>query len=97
MNREVHVRFWESLGVRFPWATQLGRGWTSGLIADARRVVLDSDEITCATTPDVPACEDEATLALVQNLHSSGVIAKVERYPTLARLIAVEAVRCLAE
>ena len=23
MNREVHVRFWESLGVRFPWATQL--------------------------------------------------------------------------
>lgn len=24
MNREVHVRFWEGLGVRFPWATQLG-------------------------------------------------------------------------
>ena len=23
MNREVHVRFWEGLGVRFPWATQL--------------------------------------------------------------------------
>ena len=23
MNREIHVRFWESLGVRFPWATQL--------------------------------------------------------------------------
>jgi hypothetical protein len=21
MNREIHVRFWESLGVRFPWAT----------------------------------------------------------------------------
>ena len=26
MNREVHVRFWESLGVRFPWATQLVGG-----------------------------------------------------------------------
>ena len=25
MNREIHVRFWEGLGVRFPWATQLGR------------------------------------------------------------------------
>ena len=24
MNREVHVRFWEGLGVRFPRATQLG-------------------------------------------------------------------------
>jgi hypothetical protein len=23
MNREVHVRFWEGLAVRFPWATQL--------------------------------------------------------------------------
>ena len=23
MNREVHVRFWESAGVRFPRATQL--------------------------------------------------------------------------
>jgi hypothetical protein len=23
MNREVHVRFWEGLGVRFPRATQL--------------------------------------------------------------------------
>ena len=21
MNREIHVRFWESLGVQFPWAT----------------------------------------------------------------------------
>ena len=25
MNREVHVRFWEGLGVRFPRATQLAR------------------------------------------------------------------------
>ena len=23
MNREIHVRFWESAGVRFPRATQL--------------------------------------------------------------------------
>ena len=23
MNREVHVRFWEGLAVRFHWATQL--------------------------------------------------------------------------
>ncbi len=23
MNREVHVRFWEGVGVRFPCATQL--------------------------------------------------------------------------
>ena len=23
MNREIHVRFWEGLGVRFPWATRL--------------------------------------------------------------------------
>jgi hypothetical protein len=23
MNREVHVRFWEGVGVRFPRATQL--------------------------------------------------------------------------
>lgn len=23
MNREVHVRFWEGLRVRFPWATHL--------------------------------------------------------------------------
>ncbi len=26
MNREVHVRFWESVGVRFPCATQLPEG-----------------------------------------------------------------------
>ena len=25
MNREIHVRFWESLKVRFPWATHLRR------------------------------------------------------------------------
>ena len=25
MNREIHVRFWEGLGVRFPWATHLAR------------------------------------------------------------------------
>src|SRR5438094_1381458 len=25
MNREVHVRFWEGLAVRFHWATQLSR------------------------------------------------------------------------
>ena len=25
MNREVHVRFWEGLGVQLPWATQLWR------------------------------------------------------------------------
>ena len=25
MNREVHVRFWEGLVVRFRWATQLSR------------------------------------------------------------------------
>jgi hypothetical protein len=25
MNREVHVRFWEGLLVRFRWATQLSR------------------------------------------------------------------------
>ena len=24
MNREIHVRFWEGLGVQFPWATHLG-------------------------------------------------------------------------
>ena len=23
MNRQIHVRFWEGLGVRFPWATRL--------------------------------------------------------------------------
>lgn len=23
MNREIHVRFWEGLRVRFPWATHL--------------------------------------------------------------------------
>ena len=27
MNREIHVRFWEGLGVRFPWATQLPSSW----------------------------------------------------------------------
>ena len=26
MNREVHVRFWEGVGVRFPCATQLSQG-----------------------------------------------------------------------
>jgi hypothetical protein len=26
MNREVHVRFWEGLAVRFRWATQLSSG-----------------------------------------------------------------------
>ena len=33
MNREIHVRFWESAGVRFPCATQqfLMRGSGSGL------------------------------------------------------------------
>ena len=25
MNREVHVRFWEGLAVRFRWATQLSQ------------------------------------------------------------------------
>ena len=27
MNREVHVRFWEGLAVRFRWATQLISCW----------------------------------------------------------------------
>ena len=32
MNREVHVRFWEGLGVRFPWATQFAAGRVWALI-----------------------------------------------------------------
>jgi len=33
MNREVHVRFWEGLAVRFHWATQLHKlvGSVTGL------------------------------------------------------------------
>ena len=31
MNREVHVRFWEGLGVRFPWATRLHCGEEGGI------------------------------------------------------------------
>lgn len=27
MNREIHVRFWEGLGVRFHRATQLAADW----------------------------------------------------------------------
>jgi len=30
MNREVHVRFWEGLGVRFPRATQLSAAGVAG-------------------------------------------------------------------
>ena len=37
MNREIHVRFRESLGVKFPLATRL-RGW--GLMAPAYSIVI---------------------------------------------------------
>ena len=30
MNREIHVRFWEGLGVRFPRATHSGTALKSG-------------------------------------------------------------------
>ncbi|MEA1992148.1 MAG: hypothetical protein U9N58_08150 [Thermodesulfobacteriota bacterium] len=30
MSREVHVRFWESLRGRFPWATHLGGAPSDG-------------------------------------------------------------------
>jgi hypothetical protein len=32
MNREIHVRFWEGLRVRFPWATHLLGLASSGLL-----------------------------------------------------------------
>ena len=35
MNREVHVRFWEGLAVRFRWATQLSNSLTWPLQARA--------------------------------------------------------------
>ena len=44
MNREIHVRFWESLGVRFPRATHFAnlRGGEGCLICRAiRNVTLD--------------------------------------------------------
>ena len=31
MNREVHVRFCEGLGVKFPWATRLNQSSTNFL------------------------------------------------------------------
>ena len=50
MNREIHVRFWESLGVQFPWATHFARqvgqcafaceGFCSPLCATARAVAV---------------------------------------------------------
>jgi hypothetical protein len=42
MNREVHVRFWERLGVKLPWATRQGSRYNTrvagskALRADAR-------------------------------------------------------------
>jgi hypothetical protein len=41
MNREVHVRFWEGLGVRFPRATQLATLLTNSWIALADATGLD--------------------------------------------------------
>jgi hypothetical protein len=42
MNREVHVRFWEGLAVRFRWATQLLVAGNSYQIADWRLIVTAS-------------------------------------------------------
>ena len=61
MNREVHVRFWESLGVRFPWATQLvsrrcdlcSYGLDSGG-ARVRRQVLREREVRSRGAPMRP-------------------------------------------
>lgn len=39
MNREIHVRFWESAGVRLPCATQPLRH--ADLLEDARHSTLD--------------------------------------------------------
>jgi len=37
MNREIHVRFWESAGVRFPCATQHAVGLEGELARSASR------------------------------------------------------------
>ena len=52
MNREVHVRFWERLGVKFPWATrQSQRRSTVGFRCDASTMARDTARVR-------PACHD---------------------------------------
>jgi chorismate synthase len=62
------------------------------LIAGARCVVSNADQVSAGATPNVATCEDEATGALVEDLHSTSVVAEVEGNPTLARFIRMQAV-----
>jgi hypothetical protein len=48
MNREVHVRFWEGLGVRFPRATQLAAVFR--LLAARRKASTARSAETAANT-----------------------------------------------
>ena len=52
MNREIHVRFWEGLGVRFPRATHLFCSGCDGIDEDQkldqkspRTVVISSQQL----------------------------------------------------
>ena len=47
MNREIHVRFWEGLGVRFPRAT-LSPGWLTIATQEWNRVERSNEpRISC--------------------------------------------------
>ena len=49
MNREIHVRFWEGLGVRFPRATH-SRAANTSEIAFGRLVSLETVVVPCLDT-----------------------------------------------
>lgn len=54
--------------------------------------MMDADQVSASTTPRVAAREDQTPLACVESLHPTGIVAKVERDPALARLVRVRAV-----
>jgi hypothetical protein len=50
MNREVHVRFWERLGVKVPWATRQRNSTSPDIISAVRHLVLIANDDLIAGT-----------------------------------------------
>ena len=56
MNREVHVRFWEGLAVRFRWATQLFRRTVCRVLPEKSRCRGSNSDLS-RSKPSRPLCE----------------------------------------
>ena len=86
MNRETHVRFWESAGVKLPRATQPSRGRPKDMATPEVRCRAERPSARGhATRPPAASPVYDSILKCVATMNCSGVMSNVSSHSVTAR------------